>query len=386
MPALTETTLPRRIKKHVVGREHEYFAVTAPHLESVCQKEFAVILPQNETFVQPGGVTFCGRLQNMYLANLYLRSATRILMRVGRFKALNFAEFTQKLTGFNFDLYLSAAILPQIAVSAHHCKLYHSGALKERALAFFTQLFPKAKNDANAPLIYIRGTDDCFEISLDTSGDILYKRGFKTLGGAAPMRETLAYAILQKAGYNGGPLLDPMCGSGTFSLEAALTAGNIAPGLNREFAFTKAPFFNARQWEYFKRQARARQNPQPAKPLIMASDKDPRVCKALKTVIMEQDLTAFISVVNKDFFELSPKTCFGGQTGLLVLNPPYGLRLLERAEAENLYGALCRKLADFKGWRYAIVTPGKDWLTLKNPRWHKIWHGGLNLFLATGRL
>lgn len=385
MPALAQSPLARRLKKHITSREHEYFAVTAPHLDKLCQKELDMILPQNETFVQPGGVTFFGRPENMYLANLYLRSATRILMRIGNFKAVNFNEFVKKMAHLNFDLYLNAETLPEVMVKTHHCRLYHTKAVAEAAAAYFAQLFPHAKTAANAPHIYVRGTDDNFTISLDTSGDMLYKRGLKNKGGAAPLRETLAYAVLQKAGYKGGPLLDPMCGSGTFSLEAALTAGNIAPGLAREFAFTQAPFFNAKQWDYFKRQACATQKPAPPEPLIVASDKDAEVIKTLKLIAAEQELETFIKVINKDFFELSPKTLFGRKTGLVVLNPPYGLRLLERAEAENLYGALCRKLTqDFKGWRYAVITPRKDWLNFNNIRWHKIWHGGLNLFLATG--
>lgn len=387
MPAPATNPLARRLKKYITSRPHEYFAVTAPRLEKICEKELSSILPQNELFVQQGGITFFGRPESMYLANLHLRSATRILMRIGNFKALNFDEFAAKMAKLNFDLYLTGDLLPQITAKAHHCKLYHSEALADTAMRYFREFFPNAADGPDNPHIYIRGTDDRFEISLDTSGDLLYKRGLKTHGGAAPLRETLAYAILQKAGYKGGPLMDPMCGSGTFSLEAAFTASHIAPGLLREFAFCNTPFFNAPQWEYLKKQARAQQKTPPGKPLIIASDKDAETCAKLKTVITKQELAPWVRVVPKDFFGLSPKTFFGDRPGLVVLNPPYGLRLLERAEAENLYGAICRKLtADFPNWRYAVVTPRKDWLELKNIRWHKIWHGGLDLYLATGQI
>lgn len=387
MSTLATNYLARRIKKHITSRQHEFFVVTAPRLEKICQKELSLILPQNEAFVQTGGVTFFGRPEAMYAANLHLRSATRILMRMGDIKAFNFADFAAKMARINFELYLTGDFLPQVSVKTHHCKLYHSNALAETALNCFRELFPKAVTGSNVPHIYIRGVDDCFEFSLDTSGDRLHMRGLKTQGGAAPLRETLAYAILQKAGYKNGPLMDPMCGSGTFSLEAACAAGHIAPGFMREFAFSQTPFFNAPQWEYLKKQARFVQKSPPSKPLIIASDKDVVACAKLKTVLEEQDLKDWIRVVPKDFFGLSPKTYFGERPGLVVLNPPYGLRLLERAEAENLYGAIGQKLAaDFKNWRYAIVTPRKDWLEFKGIRWHKIWHGGLELFMAAGHL
>lgn len=387
MPASATNPLARRIKKHITSRQHEFFAVTAPRLEKVCQKELRLILPQNETFVQTGGVTFFGRPEAMYQANLHLRSATRVLMRIGAFQALNFAEFAAKMADLSLELYFTGGLLPQIAVSTHHCRLYHKGALEETAQAYFRKRFPRADAGTDAPKLYIRGVDDRFEFSLDTSGNRLYMRGLKPQGGAATLRETLAYAILRQAGYKGGPLIDPMCGSGTFSLEAGLTAARIAPGLTREFAFCQAPFFNAPQWEYLQKQARAAQKAPPPKPLIIASDKDAGACAKFETALAGHPLRDWIRVVPKDFFGLGPQTYFGQRPGLVVLNPPYGLRLLERAEAENLYGAICQKLtADFQNWRYAIVTPQKDWLSLKDPRWHKIWHGGLDLFLATGRL
>lgn len=250
MLAPATNSLARRIKKHITGRQHEFFAVTAPRLEKVCQKELNSILPQNETFVQTGGVTFFGKPEAMYSANLHLRSATRILMRIGDIKASNFTEFAAKMARISFELYLSDACLPQITVATHHCRLYHSDALAETALGYFRGLFPNAATGPDAPSLYIRGVDDRFEFSLDTSGDKLYMRGLKTQGGAAPLRETLAYAILQKAGYKDGPLIDPMCGSGTFSLEAAFHAGNRGsnplgtPIISSTYVVLKSRFFS----------------------------------------------------------------------------------------------------------------------------------------------
>lgn len=387
MAAPLTSPLARRLKKHIIGRSHEFFAITAPTLEKLCKRELDVILPQNEAFVQQGGVTFYGKPEAMYLANLHLRSATRIIMRIGRFKAEKFVQFAKKMNGIAWELYLLGDVLPKIAVNVHHCRLYHSDALAEVAWDFFAALFPEANDDGNAPKIYIRGINDEFTLSMDTSGDSLYKRGLKTHGGEAPIRETLAYAILQRAGYKGGLLMDPMCGSGTFSLEAALLAGNIAPGLGRNFAFMHTPFFNAPQWAYLQKQARNVQKAMPAKYHILATDKDRQACIKLDDTVRANGLESLIQVQQRDFFTSSPKDCFGGKRGLVVLNPPYGMRLLNRAEAENLYGAICQKLnADYRHWQYALITPSKDWIDLPNPRFKKVWHGGLNLWLAKGRL
>lgn len=382
MNALLAT--PRRLKKYIISREHEFFAVTAPRLEKLCAKELAVILPQNALIVQRGGVTFYGRPEVMYAANLNLRSATRILMRMGVFSASNFTEFARKLKEIAFELYLQGNELPQISIAAHHCRLYHTEALRELVEKHLAVQFPAAISAGDsAPTLYVRGADNTFTFSLDTSGAGLYLRGLKPHGGIAPLRETLASYILHKAGYRGGLLMDPMCGSGTFSLEAALTVGGVAPGLMRDFAFFKAPFFNMPQWEYLKRQALTLQKPAPDKPLIIASDKDAAACTALEKTVADLELTTFIKVVNRDFFSLNPVKVFGKKCGLVVLNPPYGRRLLDRAEAENLYGAICKKLNDdFKGWRIAIVAPNKEWLSVKNVHFHKIWHGGLHLHLG----
>ena len=173
-------------------------------------------------------------------------------------------------------------------------------------------------------------------MSIDSSGAHLHKRGLKRHPGKAPFRETIAAAALLLAGYNGlKPLIDPMCGTGTFSLEAALIAKNIPPGWFRKFAFMKWPAFGQAQWDYLKRQC-AKQFSDKKSPLIFASDKDPSACRRLENCLARYHLTDVIKVSNIKFFDFIPHEVTK-QTGWIALNPPYGRRLGNREKASGFF-------------------------------------------------
>ena len=173
------------------------------------------------------------------------------------------ASCKKKLSDIPWELFLFAGPLPQVHATARHCKLYHSEAISERLLTAIAArkknaefLAPHKKFLTTPQTIYIRGVDDRFTISIDSSGENLYKRGIKKHGGKAPLRETAAAAALMLAGYTGAePLVDPMCGSGTFALEAALMSKNIAPGSYRDFAFMGWPSYQHQRWMYLKQES-----------------------------------------------------------------------------------------------------------------------------------
>ncbi len=247
---IPEDPLSKRIKRHVIGRRHNFFVATSPGFEPVCLQELLKLKPAaSEACVTPGGVEFEGRLDDCYLANLNLRSANRILMRIHTFKSSNFRKLEKKLGDIPWELYLHAGRVPKVHVSTKHCRLRHSGAITERfrttiaaQLSRFESVKKITKIASAEQNIYVRGIDDRFTVSIDSSGDLLYKRGLKKHAGKAPLRETLAAAALLLAGYDGrDPLLDPMCGSGTFSLEGALMAKRIPAGWLRDFAFMGWP-------------------------------------------------------------------------------------------------------------------------------------------------
>jgi len=240
------------------------------------------------------------------------------------------------------------------------------------------------KNDSQH--LYVRAIDDHLFLSLDSSGDLLFKRGLKHDVGKAPIRETLAAAILKLAGYDGSqPLLDPMCGSGTFSLEATMLAGNIPPGFFRVFAFMQWPAFREPQWRHLKQMAgndiRCTNTP-----LIFASDLDLKRTTELKKISDKFELLNIIKVDNHDFFHLTPQEVTE-RPGILVLNPPFGVRLNSNDKPETFYHDIINKLEkDFRHWQIAILVKDRALVKRFPSRFkqYPLFHGGIDLTLLIG--
>ncbi len=380
----------KRLRRRVAARQWDFFAVTAPGLEDLCRRELEA-LPADIQALKTvgGGVEFRGRLHDAYAANLHLRTATRVLMRLAHFRADTFGRLEEKLSGVDWELFLPRACALDIRVTARHSRLYHSRAVAE-ALRRVVSGRVKVAADGEAPpqRLQLRLSDDRAVLSLDTSGEPLYKRGLKSSGGPAPVRETVAAAVLMRAGFTAGmALVDPMCGSGTFSLEAALLAQHIAPGRLREFAFMRWPAFAPGRWKEALRRADRRQRRRD-EPFITASDVDTAACGALREVVGAHEALGVIRVENRDFFDTAPgRPPAAG--GLVVLNPPYGRRLGSRSEGRALVGRILRKLrADYRGWRLAMILP-KGYVEKKPPfalHSGSLYHGGLKVVLLTGRV
>jgi putative N6-adenine-specific DNA methylase len=258
------------------------------------------------------------------------------------------------------------------------------------AIASYWQQMGADRVDAPGQSLWIRIEDDHLTLSLDSSGNFLYQRGLKTHPGRAPIRETLAAAILMAAGFRADrPLIDPMCGSGTFALEGALLAKQVPPGLMREFAFMDWPAFRPRQWQYFKSQA-VDAIKTCSQPMILASDIDGTACQALAGCIAANGLQDAVRVRPADFFQLAPDQIIGEfGPGLVVLNPPYGRRLHPAEGLEHLYRTIGSKLADsFKQWRVAVLVPRPE-LIANLPAGltsRSLTHGGQTLTLVTGTI
>ncbi len=392
----SESPLTKRIKRHVIGRRREYFAVTAPGFEKLCLNELRASVPDHsEASLVTGGVVFKGRLQECYLANLNLRTANRILMRIETVNATSFSQLQKKLSEITWELFLRVDQVPQMHVTTRHCKLYHTEAISERVLKAIAArkkniefIAPAEKLPFSPQNIYVRGVDDRFTVSIDSSGENLYKRGIKKHAGTAPLRETAAAAALMLAGYTGSePLVDPMCGTGTFSLEAALMAKAIPAGWLREFAFMGWPSFRRTQWEYLKRQCETHFT-RPATPLIFASDKDPSAGRRLKKCLLQHHLLDAVTVAQKDFFYFSPRE-LTDQTGLIAINPPYGRRMGNIEESEQFFLSICARLKqEYMGWKLILIAPSKL-IEKKVPfqlKTQPLFHGGLILKLMVGSI
>jgi putative N6-adenine-specific DNA methylase len=390
------SSLEKRIKRNVSGRKRDFFAITPPGLESLCRMEL-MHLPSfsGETVAVSGGVEFNGKLYDGYLANLHLRTASRILMRIETVSASHFTQLSKKAAQIPWELYLHPDDTPLIRVSTHHCRLYHKDAVS----AIFTQSvrdrlsrYAGALQTTDVPAIqqrlFIRGMDDRFSVSIDSSGDLLYKRGIKTLAGTAPVRETLAAAILMLAEYSGNEsLMNPMCGSGTFAVEGALMARNIPPGWNRSFAFMGWPGFRPAQWHHLRNVAEKRFVSGPLPPVI-AFDSASAACDSLARLAGSHAALDRIQVLEGDFLDLNPGA-LAIAPGLVVINPPYGKRMGTRRESRLLIQNVIKKLkTDYRGWKFALLVPERSDIGGVSPGWrfHSIYHGGLKLELLVGKL
>ena len=247
---------------------------------------------------------------------------------------------------------------------------------------------PDANRNRFSQTIYARGIDDRFTLSMDSSGEHLYKRGIKKHAGTAPLRETAAAAALIIAGYTGSdPLIDPMCGTGTFALEAALMAKNIPPGWFRDFAFMGWPSYRPKRWEYLKSQCH-NEFTSSKRPIIWASDADVAACSQLRECLANFNLSDAVNVDRSNFFDLIP-TDLTDQTGLVAINPPYGRRIGSHAESQQLYKAICERLKQhYLGWNVVLMVPDKK-QAKRIPfdlNRYPVAHGGLKAVLMTGRI
>ena len=389
-----ETPLAKRIKRHVTGRTREFFVIVSPGLEGVCLTELqAPPLSVRNAAPVPGGIAFTGRLQDCWLANLHLRTASRILMRIDDFSASSFPRLEKKLAEIPWELYLRPGDAPHIRAAAAKSRLYHTDAVAQRVLSSIPDRFeglrpesPQGPPEGRVQRIFVRASADRFTLSIDSTGELLHKRGFKPQGGKAPIRETLAAAALLLAGYDGSlPLVDPMCGSGTFSIEGALMAGRIPPGSRRGFAFMGWPSFVPRRWEYLRRTPETLISAPPT-PRIFASDINPDVCRLLQHNVEETGLAGRIAVACRDFFAFRPEEV-ASQPGLIVLNPPYGRRLGTRRQGRAFFRSVCRRLGEvYGGWKVVLVAPEAEWaadIPFPVSR-HPISHGGLRPTLTIG--
>ena len=308
-------------------------------------------------------------------------------MRIAAFKAENFPTLEKKIKQIDWELFLPGNTELKLQVTAHKSRLYHSGAIEERCQSIIqARLFaPGKKSEQN---LFIRADHDQFELSLDMSGDLLFKRGVKQKVISAPLRENLAFAILKTAGFTRQDVLvDPMCGSGTFSIEAAMIQANIPPGFFRSFAVEEWPGFRRENFTYLKAQIQKTVSTKTS-PQIFASDIDKAGLSLLEEAIGHHDFLKTVQAQTLDFFDIHP-TQFTQQKGVVVLNPPYGKRLGKQMDMTRFFSEIGKKLAaDFKGWRVGIIYPekalGKAMGLPLQPM--PFFHGGLDLFAGIGKI
>lgn len=330
--------------------DFEIFLVATPGLEAALLAEVKARQFRSAQQVL-GGVAIKGKWRDVWRANLELRGATRVLARIGSFRALHLAQLDKRARKFPWGDVLNKDVPVHVEASCTRSRIYHSQAAAQR-ISRAIQEELGAPISAEAELVVkARIEDDLCTLSVDTSGESLHKRGHKEAIAKAPMRETMASLFLRECGFNGTePVVDPMCGSGTFIIEAAEIAAGLNPGRSRHFAFEKLATFDAAYWEKM-RSAPALMQPA-AK--FFGSDRDAGAIRAAEQNASRAGVTAFTSFKQQSVSELTPPE---GPPGLVIVNPPYGARIGDKKPLFALYGALGQVLMTrFSGWRVGLIT------------------------------
>jgi putative N6-adenine-specific DNA methylase len=331
------------------------FAVATPGLEIAVEGELRALGSEGVQKVA-GGVAFEGGPEILVRANLQLRAATRVLLRIADFPAHHLNDLHQRTLEIDWGCWLAPGRPVKVKATCHRSKIYHSDAAAERvfqAIQARTAQTSAGKNTTEAQEILVRIDDNRCELSLDSSGEPLYRRGLKLEAQAAPLRETLAAGLLLLCGYDGTEaLLDPMCGSGTFALEAGAIALGRAPGLRRRFAFQDWPGFEGALLQKELDRCRKGERGAPPAPLC-ASDKNGGAVGVTRRNLERAGLVGFVQLERRLLADLKPPA----ERGLLICNPPYGERLGRGERLEDLYAELGRVVRErFPAWRLGLVT------------------------------
>ena len=406
---ISDNALERRSKRWLAKGPYDCFVQVAPGLESVLAEELldlGLTSGRNELSVARGGIGLVLDSAGIMRANLQLRTAGRVMLRLGSFPALNREMLYDRARKLAWEVQVGADGGYRLRVTSKNSKLLAGDEVTNTVASAISRhmrefgLYPKPT--ADAPLeFHVRLLDDRCTISLNTSGELLHRRGMRTHVSAAPLRETLAaaVAILGLGESQAAPdvIVDPFCGSGTLLIEVADLLAGLAPGRQRDFAFQNAAWFREGRWREARRQAEATSNrpgdaagetPTVSATRLLGIDTDTKALEAARTNLAAAGHD--IELIAGD------STTFGyqnlsAQRGLVISNLPYGVRLGDSREAATLTKSFLDRLAaSGAGWRLALLVKDADPLTS-----HEAFevdstistiNGGVPVVLVTGRL
>ena len=370
-----DASLEKRLKRQVIGKPHRFLAIAPLGFEQTLVAELKKlnieVSSDNEGDLKDsantssftigdGKVEFTAKITEAWKTVAYSRIANRVLMHIADFKAENFRELEKKAADIPWELYLNDATPQQVSihVSCKHSRLYHSDAIAER----LQKVIEGVNHRGSAPNtprqnIFVTFIDDRCTIWLDLAGEELYRRGHERFVNEAPLKETIAAAMVFEAieaaaSSQSITLIDPMAGSGTFSLEAAYTANKLIPGICRDFALKHQPAFKEATWNFIVKQGQASSNTPIDR--TITSDISKRAIEIIRhnveccplASIDSSGNTSAIAPQLRDFFSYTAKEISdecGDASPILVLNPPYGKRL--DFNAPKLYTQIGRYLA-----------------------------------------
>ena len=354
-----------------------FFVQTAPGLEAIAAAELKALglKPRKE----PGGVLFRGEADKLYAANLWLRTASRIVVRMGRFHASSFYELERRAKMLPWAEFLPRSGSVAVRVTCRKSRLYHSDAVAERVLAAIARAAPagidvrddshstqseqedaddsavtESMPEASAQLFVVRIVGDECEVSADSSGELLHRRGYRQETGKAPLRETLAAAMILACRWTSSELLlDPLCGSCTIPIEAALIARNIPPGIHRKFQFMQWPSFDAANWNGVVEHARRSSRELPSE--IRGSDRDSGAVAAAERNAERAGVAGCIRY-SVESLSSAVSRVPDERRGWVLANPPYGVRIGESRELRDLYASLGNAVRAHRALKIGILT------------------------------
>jgi len=326
------------------------FFTAPPGLEEVLCAEAAELGFKAPRAV-PGGVETTGDWPEVWRANLMLRGATRVLVRIAEFRAMHLAQLDKRARKVDWASVLKPGTKVQVEATCRKSKIYHDRAAAQRVGTALVETAGAVLDKEAELTIRVRIEDDLVTLSIDSSGEGLHKRGHKLAVGKAPIRETMAALFLRQCGYDGTePVIDPMCGSGTFVIEAAEIAMGLVPGRSRGFAFEGLASFDPAGFAAMKAvEAKA-----PPALTFRGSDRDQG---AVASSAQNAERAGVAAVTSFACHPVGALERPEGPPGLVMANPPYGGRIGNRKLLFALYGGLGQVLKErFSGWRLGMVT------------------------------
>ncbi|SFC46017.1 putative N6-adenine-specific DNA methylase [Bacillus sp. OV322] len=342
-------------------KQYDIIATSAMGLESVVAKEVRDL--GYDCQVENGKIMYKGDAKTIARSNMWLRSADRVKIKVGEFKATSFDELFEKTKALRWEDFLTADAEFPVSGKSVKSALYSVPDCQAIVKKAIVERMKKQYNhvswfEENGPLYKIEVSihKDIAVITLDTSGAGLHKRGYRSGQGEAPLKETLAAALIMLTNWNPDkPFIDPFCGSGTIPIEAAMIGQNIAPGFNREFVSEEWPIFGAEVWEEARQEAEdlAKYDQHLD---ISGYDIDHKMVEIAKVNSFEAGFADLISFKQMQVRDLTTKKEFG----VIVGNPPYGERIGEQRAVEQMYKEMGQALSKLDTWSIYMITSHPD--------------------------
>ena len=311
--------------------------------------------------VENGRVQFSGNLRDMARANLWVRSGERVLIKLGEFPARSFSELFDNVASLPWENFIpkdgefpvKGHALHSALHSVPDCQSIIKKAVVERLKSkYHLSWFEESGSKYQIQFSIMK---DIAALYLYTSGAGLHKRGYRAVSGGAPLRETLAAAMVELTRYRGREVFcDPFCGSGTILIEAAMIAQNRAPGLYRRFAAEYWPMLPPEAWKELRREAKGKMFDRPF--TLWGGDCDPSVLEVARSNAMKAGVAQYIKFEKKDACSFTPPA----ESGIVLTNPPYGERLLDLQAARELYRGFGKVMREHPKWQSYVITSDED--------------------------